>query len=671
MHTLEFKIGLLNVAVGDIENKLLERYVVVMAGKTVLDDVKQNCVKLANLFSTIELYDTRDALNDGFAASIREDRSSLLHEILEVFKDDDFESYIEGVGLSEERAHVIDFLEKEEITPKHAGKKFRSLEKKYLKPIFEHVADDVDLDFATLKAEDTKIGKLFGTGSFGNSFTGEFNGETVILKNIREYQNLSYQSRRELQVEGLFISQTKSKYLANFLGTFVSDNELFVVTQAYPISLYGKIFDTEGEELENFQIVKYSRDILEAVSFLHSKGLVHHNVNTKNIYIQPDGSGVVLADFGLQQSKTESLRRQHKLFSRFDMTYWSPETLKNKSYTYASDVYSFAVVLWEMLEKKKAFEHMNLNEILQVISNKEHPRRPKISKGIPSFFRKSITLAWQQSPQSRPTARVLCDQFKKQLNKNTMQRFSFKRFLGSDVANELDLGEEPEEEDDNEVDGESEEDDNPFASKSVDELLVLLNDEDKGNVRHAAAALCNIAVNKPRDRRKIAEAKSLDAVLQVLAEKKDDVKLIFEVFQIIRIVASGVSKINRERLVNMGAHTDILRIMEHHSNNSKLQELGLKALSEIAASDKDMRGKLIDAKTLSFVLDLMARKEENAKIQGISVSILYSLLGSDHKLEEGERETAIDLVSTAVENFSSDAMISWFGPYVMERLEAS
>jgi len=132
-----------------------------------------------------------------------------------------------------------------------------------------------------------------------------------------------------------------------------------------------------GEALE------LSLQIAEALEAAHEKGVIHRDLKPANIKVDPEGKVKVL-DFGLAKAFAEEVPEselsQSPTLSR-DATragvilgtaaYMSPEQAKGKTVDKRTDIFSFGIVLFEMLTGKKAFKGEDVPEVLARIIGKE------------------------------------------------------------------------------------------------------------------------------------------------------------------------------------------------------------------------------------------------------------------------------------------------------------
>ena len=79
----------------------------------------------------------------------------------------------------------------------------------------------------------------------------------------------------------------------------------------------------------------------------------------------------------------------------------APENYLGQPYGKGADVFSFAVLLWEMLHHKFAFYHYNSVDYKEIVVEKGY--RPPINNSIPTRVQEIIKQSWDKDPKKRPT----------------------------------------------------------------------------------------------------------------------------------------------------------------------------------------------------------------------------------------------------------------------------
>jgi serine/threonine-protein kinase len=124
---------------------------------------------------------------------------------------------------------------------------------------------------------------------------------------------------------------------------FVEGNNLESEIYSDPNSL------EKGRPLDLARIRGICRDILSALDFAHQRGLVHRDVKSNNILLERETGKALLSDFGLVMDVTVRKMTRYGMMGG-SVPYMSPEQIRdNRSVDLRSDIYSFGVVLYEML----------------------------------------------------------------------------------------------------------------------------------------------------------------------------------------------------------------------------------------------------------------------------------------------------------------------------------
>ena len=333
-------------------------------------------------------------------------------------------------------SNLIERLKATETTEKTMHEVLIEL-KPDLKLLTESVANICDDQRAEIKAIDFKSGKFLFERAFGKSFEAHLNENKVFAKQVTIRSVLSVEARRELQVEIEAIRFLHSERVAKFMGTVVSKNQLFLVWDYYEETLFDLIFKTsdikefsrEGIHLTNEFMTKLAIDILSGLEFLHDQGIIHQDLSTRNVLLKNDlKAGACLGDFcfvdGKRELRKKSTDYKDSELVNFDMVYRAPETLflsdlrTGSIHLYESDIYSFGIIFFEMIEKRHAFEGLSFAQFQKLILNGAHCRpnqSASTTKRTPRLVKQVLNRCWQHLPELRPSAGTLSQELTFQL----------------------------------------------------------------------------------------------------------------------------------------------------------------------------------------------------------------------------------------------------------------
>ena len=129
----------------------------------------------------------------------------------------------------------------------------------------------------------------------------------------------------------------------------------------------GSLFDLLHSRklvLEDFRIIKIAKQIAMALLYLHKRELYHCDLKSQNVLINDDWS-VKLCDFGLSRYQQKFDADNH---GKIGTPHWmAPEILRGEKYTSAADVYSFGVILWEMMTLDIPYKGRSIPQITGMV----------------------------------------------------------------------------------------------------------------------------------------------------------------------------------------------------------------------------------------------------------------------------------------------------------------
>ncbi|CAG8716205.1 10273_t:CDS:1, partial [Ambispora leptoticha] len=155
--------------------------------------------------------------------------------------------------------------------------------------------------------------------------------------------------------------------------------------------------------------------IASDLKIIHSHDLIHRDLHSGNILLNSLKSAYI-ADLGLSITANIALKSNPDGVSDgvFGiLPYISPEVLNNQSYTKASDIYSFGIIMWEILYGKSVSYNQKLAMPQFCFSVCCYDLRPVVNKEAPQCYVKLMRKCWDKYPEKRPSAEDLCEIFEK------------------------------------------------------------------------------------------------------------------------------------------------------------------------------------------------------------------------------------------------------------------
>ncbi|MHB8277098.1 MAG: serine/threonine-protein kinase [Candidatus Humimicrobiaceae bacterium] len=218
-------------------------------------------------------------------------------------------------------------------------------------------------------------------------------GKKVALKILDAKLSIDPEYLHRFKKEASICQQLDHKNIVKILsyGTF---EESYYIAYEY---IEGITLDKliRQKDLTITEIENISMQILEGLSFAHSKNIIHRDIKPSNIMIE-EGT-VKILDFGIAKQELSATVTKTGLFMG-SPHYVSPEQIEGHDIDYRSDIYSFGIVLYEMIEGRIPFSADTPWGIIRAHLDKEVP---EITKDTPSYLKEVVYKCLSKSKEDR------------------------------------------------------------------------------------------------------------------------------------------------------------------------------------------------------------------------------------------------------------------------------
>ncbi|KAM3138695.1 hypothetical protein pb186bvf_009259 [Paramecium bursaria] len=219
---------------------------------------------------------------------------------------------------------------------------------------------------------------IIGQGSFSKvTLIEDFGGKKYALKSTPKCSD----SQREIRI----LQQIDHDNIIRLIEVFQNDHYYFLVTDYVENTQIDHDHDDIKSVLEQ---------LLTALKYLHSRGIVHKDIKTDNIIVDRSQK-VKLIDFGFSNNLSDSSICGTP-------GYMAPEILRKEKYTTKADLFSVGVIMYQLYSRSKLFSASKVREIL--IKNKDFEIKNLSTIDIPDRGFDLLINLLQTTPNKRYSA---------------------------------------------------------------------------------------------------------------------------------------------------------------------------------------------------------------------------------------------------------------------------
>uniref|UniRef100_A0A3Q2YBU2 Mitogen-activated protein kinase kinase kinase 7 n=1 Tax=Hippocampus comes TaxID=109280 RepID=A0A3Q2YBU2_HIPCM len=249
--------------------------------------------------------------------------------------------------------------------------------------------------FEEINYEDIEVEEVVGRGAFGVVCKAKWKGKDVAIKTIE-----SESERKAFIVELRQLSRVNHPNIVKLYGSCSNpvSSQLFLNYLLLCCSvLHG------AEPLPSYSAshaMSWCLQCSQGVAYLHGmkpKALIHRDLKPPNLLLVAGGTVLKICDFG-----TACDIQTHMTNNKGSAAWMAPEVFEGSKYSEKCDVFSWGIILWEVVTRRKPFDEIG-GPAFRIMWAVHNGTRPPLIKNLPKPIENLMTRCWSKDPSQRPS----------------------------------------------------------------------------------------------------------------------------------------------------------------------------------------------------------------------------------------------------------------------------
>ncbi len=241
---------------------------------------------------------------------------------------------------------------------------------------------------------------LLGEGGMGKVYEAvDLNTrQQVALKVLNASLLQDQENRRRLAAEGQLLSSFSHPHIVRVMEVGESAGRGYIAMERLTGGTLREYLE-RSFPIPNPEVVRLLVQICDGLAEIHSRGIIHRDLKTGNIML--DGSGNIrIMDFGL--SKSPLVTTMTSLGTVIGtLGYVAPEQVTGVIVDHRVDIFSFGVILYELLTRRLPFSGENEIAVIHSIFNTEPEPPSSVRSGVPQGFDRIVKRCIMKNPAER------------------------------------------------------------------------------------------------------------------------------------------------------------------------------------------------------------------------------------------------------------------------------
>ncbi|ALC49769.1 Tak1 [Drosophila busckii] len=254
------------------------------------------------------------------------------------------------------------------------------------------------LQTAFVDFNEIALGEKVGHGSYGVVCKAMWRNQLVAVKEF-----FASAEQKDIEKEVKQLSRVKHVNIIALYGISYHQATYLIMEYAEGGSLHNFLHGKVKPAYSLAHAMSWARQCAEGVAYLHGmspKPLIHRDLKPLNLLLTNKGRNLKICDFGTVADKSTMMTN-----NRGSAAWMAPEVFEGSKYTEKCDIFSWAIVLWEVLSRKQPFKDIDNAYTIQWKIYKGE--RPPLLDNCPKHIEELMTACWKTAPEDRPSMQYI------------------------------------------------------------------------------------------------------------------------------------------------------------------------------------------------------------------------------------------------------------------------
>uniref|UniRef100_A0A7S1FBJ5 Protein kinase domain-containing protein n=1 Tax=Noctiluca scintillans TaxID=2966 RepID=A0A7S1FBJ5_NOCSC len=272
---------------------------------------------------------------------------------------------------------------------------------------------DAPLDGLDVAPSELEFLEKIGSGCTAEVFRGILRGKVVAIKQIDwKKGSMEPSKQRSFDREVAVMKRVNHPNLVAFLGVTSDKSHFCIVTEfCAGDCCFELLHNSDNVELCWRQQLKMCSDVAKAMVYLHNfdPQIIHRDLKSLNLLLvktvrtSEDKPEVKVSDFGLSRMKDKAEDEWTSMTTAAGTCHWmAPEVAAGSVYDEKVDVYSFAMILFEVICREIPYEDEEPSNVGRLTLEGVRPDLEAVPPDCPEMLRDLMIVCWHADPKQRP-----------------------------------------------------------------------------------------------------------------------------------------------------------------------------------------------------------------------------------------------------------------------------